>query len=729
MGIAEAGGMTMGVLQLNIFETHMARMAEVAELCDFTAPEFKDANRIELRADAIRALLLGLPVIYDGETVEKVVELRGAGLRLKKPAAEAGIEVLQAHITGALDLDHASRADGASLPHLALLACVFEEPINLKHARLRGINLAGSHLSHICGQHSVIEGSVDLSGLRATENGPKGMGDKGQCWVDFSGAQIGATFRATGAQLVAPIVRSPEELEVELPHYALELDHAHLGGSLDLRNGFEADGGVTLELAVIKGHVRARGIRLKAGEWNALVADNAEIRGDVDFRPRVARNGDTIVTVIEGDVVMYSAFIAGYLMLDGVWLDGDLYAIGVSSEGPVFLSAWNGKKDGEDHTYLFKSKQISLYGVKFKRDLVMSGAQLQKGMNAGGAVIDGAVVLQACNGKLDGKNEVFPFTCGADVWLAGTKITGNLEMNGARLEGKLFADNAVIEGDVYLSVWNDTKDIDSEAIPFTAKDDVLLYGFKTTGDLVMSGAQLKQGLNVRNSEIGGGIYLRSVVQKKVKGKQTKILFTADAPVTLWGAVIGRNLNTWGAKFKKGIELRDIEVGGSSYFFPRMQTYLFYGKRRAYLWTFSYVVLASIISCMAGTAMVFAANGGRLEPDSLWISSQSAPGVMVIDKGTIDTGFQAEAKLNSSLLLAGEKPCGAQIDPVYYAIDLFIPLIDLKQEARCLITSAPKAWNWRLLFSAYSLVGWGLVSWLLFTITSIIVSSSTGRRGG
>jgi hypothetical protein len=63
----------------------------------------------------------------------------------------------------------------------------------------------------------------------------------------------------------------------------------------------------------------------------------------------------------------------------------------------------------------------------------------------------------------------------------------------------------------------------------------------------------------------------------------------------------------------------------------------------------------------------------------------------------------------------EVPCGEQIEPALYAADVFIPLIDLRQEQRCTISSRPDAWGWRWAKALYALIGWLIVSLSIFTI--------------
>lgn len=63
----------------------------------------------------------------------------------------------------------------------------------------------------------------------------------------------------------------------------------------------------------------------------------------------------------------------------------------------------------------------------------------------------------------------------------------------------------------------------------------------------------------------------------------------------------------------------------------------------------------------------------------------------------------------------ERPCGSEVEPALYAADVFIPLLDLRQEQRCTISSHPDDWMWRWAKGAYAILGWLVISLSIFTI--------------
>lgn len=64
-------------------------------------------------------------------------------------------------------------------------------------------------------------------------------------------------------------------------------------------------------------------------------------------------------------------------------------------------------------------------------------------------------------------------------------------------------------------------------------------------------------------------------------------------------------------------------------------------------------------------------------------------------------------------------CGEQIEPALYALDVFVPLLDLKQESKCTISNERGAWPWRVAKSAYAILGWIVTSALILTISGVI----------
>lgn len=190
------------------------------------------------------------------------------------------------------------------------------------------------------------------------------------------------------------------------------------------------------------------------------------------------------------------------------------------------------------------TEEIRLLGAQIHGNLECNGAQLDgkegDALSVDHSIIKGSVFLS------DG------FTATGEVRLLGAKIDGNLECNGAKLDGKdgdaLSVDRSVIKGDVFLSDG------------FIATGSVRLLGVQIDGNLECIGAKLdgKNGyaLSVDGAVIKGNVFLSD-------------RFTATGEVRLVGTQIGGDLACKGGKLdgKKGAALSadGMTVTGSFFF--------------------------------------------------------------------------------------------------------------------------------------------------------------------
>ncbi|HEY9159386.1 hypothetical protein [Candidatus Binatus sp.] len=94
--------------------------------------------------------------------------------------------------------------------------------------------------------------------------------------------------------------------------YALNADGIKVTGTVFLRNGFSAEGTVRLLGATIGGDLTARGGTFKNSIGNALSADGINVHGNVFLRDKF---------VAEGEVRLPGAEITGRLEVDDAWLD------------------------------------------------------------------------------------------------------------------------------------------------------------------------------------------------------------------------------------------------------------------------------------------------------------------------------------------------------------------------------------------------------------------------
>jgi hypothetical protein len=124
--------------------------------------------------------------------------------------------------------------------------------------------------------------------------------------------------------------------------------------------------------------------------------------------------------------------------------------------------------------------------------------------------------------------------------------------------------------------------------------------------------------------------------------------------------------------------------------------------------------------LGGAAIFHLANHGQV--GSLVWPVLDSP-VMVVDSVPVSL---AGARSGPTVLfassqgeVAAEAPCGDQIDSLWYALDVFVPLLDLKQEEKCAISSRGDDWKWRAFKSLYAVTGAFVTSLMLLTISGVL----------
>lgn len=83
--------------------------------------------------------------------------------------------------------------------------------------------------------------------------------------------------------------------------------------------------------------------------------------------------------------------------------------------------------------------------------------------------------------------------------------------------------------------------------------------------------------------------------------------------------------------------------------------------------------------------------------------------------------------NTSTIGAVEQVCGDMIDPLLYAMDIFIPLVDLRQEFRCKPTAEARGTWWSIAKVFYSVLGWIVISITILSITGVIRRRAEGSH--
>ncbi|MCP9983019.1 pentapeptide repeat-containing protein [Actinomadura madurae] len=202
-----------------------------------------------VRAEVLRKLLLRAPV--DGEV--------------------AALRLLGARVTGELNLAH------ATVEHPArLMACRFERAPVLYGARVRQLNLGGSHLPGLEAANVRVDGVLRLSGCRVPGR------------IRLGGARLSGTFLLDRARL------GHEGASEEVLH----LNHSVLEDDV-LGPGMTADGEIRLNGASVAGQVDLTGAVVRNPGGRAVDAENLSVGSDVNatrarFEGEVSLRGATV---------------------------------------------------------------------------------------------------------------------------------------------------------------------------------------------------------------------------------------------------------------------------------------------------------------------------------------------------------------------------------------------------------------------------------------------------
>ena len=86
---------------------------------------------------------------------------------------------------------------------------------------------------------------------------------------------------------------------------------------------------------------------------------------------------------------------------------------------------------------------------------------------------------------------------------------------------------------------------------------------------------------------------------------------------------------------------------------------------------------------------------------------------------LDDGGAAREVARDPRNAYGETWCGDQMDPLWYALDVMVPLLDLKHQDKCDVSGRPDAWGWRLIKSLYAILGAVVTSIFLLAISGVL----------
>ena len=108
----------------------------------------------------------------------------------------------------------------------------------------------------------------------------------------------------------------------------------------------------------------------------------------------------------------------------------------------------------------------------------------------------------------------------------------------------------------------------------------------------------------------------------------------------------------------------------------------------------------------------------LEKPVLVVDSAAVSALIQADKAGFGSPSMERAAANDARLI-GEYRCGEQVDPVLYPIELFVPLLDLRQQDKCAISTRPAAFPYRFLKFLYTVTGSIFTSLTLLSVAGVL----------
>lgn len=423
----------------------------------------------QLRADWIYRILKGLPMSVPGECAHRVIKLTSAGLQIRNVS-----------ITGELNLEDLSGVGGAPLPGIDFDGCWFDGKILLRRSHLRSLSLRDCRFTELQAAGAVFDGPMNLAGIRRPQeiiiqdrHGHQcaSLG----CHVVLSDAQIGGHLYAGNAHFAAEPRENYVEHSQHAP-YALDLRATDIRGSVTLRPGVKALGGISMNLARIIGSVWCSGAELTATQGGAFSADYAEIQGSLYMRALDPPNkSESQRFVARGSVSLFAAKIGGNLYMEGAQLQSCRLEDDHETEG-------------EHQSY--------------------------QSLDLTNATVVGSCKLCYWQSVADSK-WVYPFEATGEIALRAASIGNDISFSWAKVR-LISAANIRVGGDCRMSVFHDSSgktDISSMRPTMTATA-VNLEGAIIKGDLEMRGAQIghnshdgESGIFARSARIGGNCHL------------------------------------------------------------------------------------------------------------------------------------------------------------------------------------------------------------------------------
>jgi hypothetical protein len=424
-------------------------------------------------------------------------ELRSLYLRLDG-VDPTGVTIAGARVTGRLDLSGVTLAFPVWFEETT-----FDEPVGVMWARVPMLSFDRCALPALSARRLSAEGGVALNactirGGVSLENAR--LGD-----VDCQGTTIEGSDGVTSA---------------------LALDGASIDGDVMLSGGFTARGEVSLQGARVAGRVGAMNACVETSTGAALTLTGAEVARDVSLTGLRAR-GEVrgIASRVGGSLSLQDATLEAMdgeaLSLDQISVAGDVHLRGLTARGrvslesarvghTVFCSGATIENPGGEALSLWHAEVGALVHLdetfRAAGTVLLSGAHVRGDLVGRGATIEaeGSAALEAVDTTIDGSLVLTKLVASGTVDLLGTRVGSMLMCDEARLDHPGCA-LRLVHADVGANVLLNS---------LQSAGWLMVHGTRVGGDLVCTDVTLttsrSRSLIVAETEVGGQVLVLTV---------------------------------------------------------------------------------------------------------------------------------------------------------------------------------------------------------------------------
>ncbi|MGH4003369.1 MAG: hypothetical protein ACRDSO_04580 [Pseudonocardiaceae bacterium] len=513
------------------------------EVCQaFAAGARLDLAGAEVPAVLLVGLLAGAPLQAEGRI--PALRLAGAAIRgpLELPGATvpALVELTGCNFDEPIDLYAAEltgwRLARCTLPglqaanlrvrsELALENCTVTGPVVLPDARIEGplrligtrLDTAGGHA--LVGVRLMISGVLDARGLRADGE------------VRLSGARVDGNIDLRGAHLAHP------------GGDALEASGVQVGGNLRCDRGFTSQGRVVLAGASVAGDAVFSGATVHGSTDPAEPAVLVLPRGSADpsaalVADRLAVNGNLVFDAgftATGSVRVTNARIGGYLRLSGATLGRPVEPGSTNGDHsrpvPVALAADGIEVHGDLEARRARTATGDFGPLQAYGQVRLVGAQVHGSASLTGALLHGPGLDVLFADRL---------RVGGSLFLRGMVATGSIRLHHAHIGSTLDCTGAQLDAPRCRPDGSIKPSLDARAATI-GKDIYASRGFTATGGVRLSLAEVSKSACFDGARLGGpGAGVWALAARGLTCQELKLRF-AEPPcgdVNLAGVVAG-----------------------------------------------------------------------------------------------------------------------------------------------------------------------------------------------